>query len=76
MWQDYAITVIQFALAGAMLPALLGKEKPDRITCGLNGGLLVALAGIFATLDLLISAGSAALVALCWWVLLFQTRKP
>lgn len=74
VWQDYAITAIQFAFAGALLPAIFGTKKPDRWTCALTASLLYALAVIFLTLDLWLSTASSALVAAAWTVLLVQRR--
>lgn len=73
-WQDPTLAVIQLAFAGALLPAVLGRTKPDRWTCTLTATLLYALAGVLATLDLRWGAGTSALVAALWTALLMQRR--
>ena len=72
MWQDYAIMTIQWAFAVALVPALRGEAKPDRRTCAMTGGLLYALAAIFATLGLWAAVASSAVVANLWAALLIQ----
>lgn len=72
MWQDYAITAIQFAFIGALLPAVVGVNKPDKLTSAMNSALLYILALIFLTLSMHVSAISSAMVGVVWTVLLIQ----
>lgn len=73
-WQDLAISGIQLALSGALLPALFSSQKPDRVTCALNTVLLFALAGVMLSMSMFFSAGTGSAVAVCWLVLLLQER--
>lgn len=75
MWQDLAILIIQFAFAMALVPALVGPTKPDRVTCAMTGSLLYMLGAIFLTMGFWLSAGSSFLVAACWTILLLQRRN-
>lgn len=75
IWQDYAIMAIQFAFALALLPALVGEQKPDRWTCGLTGGLLYAFVFVVSTLGLKLAALGLLAAAGVWTVLLLQERK-
>lgn len=74
MWQDYAISLIQFAFAAALLPAVFGPTKPDRWTCVLTATLLYSLAAVLSTLGLWLGAASSALVGATWTLLLLQRR--
>jgi len=72
IWQDIAITVGCFILAGALVPTIRNKHKPEPLTSALTGGVLAVFAFAFATLGLWLSAVSQALCALLWLVLLAQ----
>ncbi len=75
IWQDVAIMVIQFSFALALMPAIIGKQKPDFWTCGLTSVLLYVMSSVMLTLDLWLSAGSSLLLACMWTVLWLQERE-
>lgn len=73
-WQDTLIAVGQVLFIIALVPALLGSSKPPRFTCLLTGGVLAAFAVAFGSLSLWWGSWSAAVCALCWFILLCQAR--
>lgn len=75
IWQDYAIMAIQFSFALALLPAVFGKEKPDRWACLMTSVLLYVMAFVMATLALKLASLSSFVVGTVWVILLVQRRS-
>lgn len=74
-WQDAVIAVGQALFAAALVPALLGTQKPPRSTCALTGLTLLAFAAAYGSLDLWGSASAASVCGVLWLVLLWQQRR-
>lgn len=71
-WQDISIMVGQFILAGALLPTILNKHKPEPLTSFVTGVVLAYFGLCFATLGGRLSAGAVMFVAVLWFILLVQ----
>lgn len=72
MWQDTVIAICNLAFVPAMLPTILGKDKPALSTSVLNAIIVSIIAFALATLDLWLAFSSAAIIALTWAVLAVQ----
>ncbi len=74
IWQDILMMVGGFIFSVALLPSVLGKEKPARSSCLITGTILTSYVVAMATLGLWLSAGATVLTATMWFVLLLQRR--
>jgi hypothetical protein len=74
-WQDGAIAACQLVFVIALVPAVLGQEKPPRSTCALTGAPLLVTATALATLELWWAASTMYACAALWWTLFFQGRR-
>ena len=72
MWQDTVIAVCQLAFVPALIPAVLGPDKPPLSTCILNVVIVTVLTATMATLHLWLATTTGALVALTWVILSVQ----
>jgi len=72
MWQDILFMVGNFILGAALIPTILAKEKPTRLTSGLTGVILLSYGVAFATLSLYLAAIAVIVNACMWLVLLIQ----
>ena len=75
VWQDIVIMVACFGFALALIPSILGKNKPARLSCLITVVLLTAIAVSFATLELWLSFWSEVTAIIAWGILLFQHRS-
>jgi len=75
IWQDVLMMLGGFSFSIALLPSVLGKNKPEKSSCLITGGILAFYVVAMATLGLWLSAGATALTAAMWLILLFQRRK-
>lgn len=73
-WQDAVIGIGQFLFTLALIPSILGDEKPARATCAMTAATLFVFTGAYWSMNLWLSAASCALCGTCWSVLLFQKR--
>lgn len=69
MWQDLVFSVGSVIFAIALLPSVLGPDKPDSRTSFLTGGILLVYVVAFATLGLWYAALTDAVVAVLWLIL-------
>lgn len=73
-WQDAVIAAGQAVFMLALLPAVVGREKPPRSTCLLTGVTLAVCAAALLMSELSWGGCAMALTAALWLVLLFQRR--
>lgn len=71
-WQDYVISGGQWLFILALLPALRAKEKPPVFTSLLTAAIVSSFSYAFATLALVMSTFSSAIVAVMWYLLAYQ----
>jgi amino acid permease len=74
IWQDIVIMIACFGFAIALVPSIIGKRKPEKLSCAITIILLIAIAISFATLGLWLSFGSEITAIVAWGILLFQKR--
>jgi biotin transporter BioY len=74
IWQDIVIMIACFSFALALIPSIIGKNKPEKNTCLFTIIGLAAIAVCFATLSLWLSFTSEIASITAWSVLLFQRR--
>lgn len=72
MWQDILFMVGNFTLGAALIPTILAKEKPTRLTSSLTSVILVSYCATFASLNLYLAAIAVGVNAVMWMVLLIQ----
>ena len=75
IWQDIVIMVACFGFAMALIPSIMGKNKPAKSSCLITVVLLTAIAVSFATLGLWLSFWSEITAIIAWGILLFQSRE-
>lgn len=72
MWQDLVLAILQGLTIVALVPTLLGKDKPEKTTSLFTSFILLAMAFIFLTMGLVYASVSAALAGVLWIVLFAQ----
>lgn len=74
-WQDIIIAAGQWVFLLALLPSILGKDKPALATSILTGIVLATFAITFATLSFWTSALSSVIVSIAWFTLAVQKYR-
>jgi hypothetical protein len=75
MWQDTVIAICQLSFLPAMLPSILGKDKPAFSTSLMNMLIVSTIVFCLATLHLWFSTATGVVNASAWTVLAFQTWR-
>ena len=71
-WQDIVLSVGSWIFIIALVPSLVGKDKPPVSTSFLTGIILLVYVGTYSTLHLWLSMASTGLLGVAWLVLGFQ----
>lgn len=71
-WQDWVLSAGLFIFSIALVPTILGKEKPALSTSFITGSVLLIFAFVYATLSLWFSAVSVIINGLLWLTLFVQ----
>lgn len=74
LWQDVLMSITSFGFACAMIPSIMGKSKPSRLTCLFTCVGLVANGLALGTLGLYAAFSSAIVTLFAWGILLAQKR--
>lgn len=74
-WQDIVLSVGSWVFIAALIPTILGTEKPALSSSVLTGLVLAVFAGVYGSLGLWTSALSAAALSAGWWVLAWQKYR-
>lgn len=74
-WQDIVIAICQLSFLPAMLPTLLGKDKPAFSTSLLNAVIVGIIVGCMLTLGLWFSAATGLITATIWAILAIQKYR-
>lgn len=74
-WQDVIFTLGSIGFSVALLPSVLGAEKPDVRTSAMTGSILAAFVVPYVSLSLWFSAASTAVLASLWMLLVAQRIK-
>ena len=73
-WQDWVISTVGWSFSLALLPSVLGKFKPAKLSCAWTGLGLLVVAVAMATLNLWLSCASNILCGSLWLIMFFQRR--
>lgn len=71
-WQDYVFTFGQIVFIVALIPSVVGKNKPALITSLTTGAVIALFSFTYATLTFWYSMTTTGLLALVWLYLGFQ----
>lgn len=71
-WQDIVISVGQLIFVLALIPSIVGKDKPAVSTSLINGLILTVFTFTFASLELWFSTISSAMISMAWFFLAIQ----
>lgn len=71
-WQDLVLTSGQIVFTMALLPTVLGKDKPAFSTSLINGIFLTIFTFTFMSLSLWLTAAGAAGTGIMWFILAYQ----
>jgi hypothetical protein len=74
-WQDLVLTAGSVVFLAALIPTILGPDKPARSTSASTGSVLLVFAATYLTLDLYFAASVTALTALAWLTIFVQSVK-
>lgn len=65
-WQDIVISIGQLIFVLALIPSIVGNDKPAVSTSLINGLILAIFTFTFASLGLWFSTISSAMISLAW----------
>lgn len=74
-WQDLVFSIGNWMFSVALIPTILGKEKPALSTSTVNSVVLFIFGFAFTTLSLWLSAASISLNGILWAILAFQKYR-
>lgn len=75
IWQDIVITAGTLILSVALIPTVLGKQKPPLLSSLPIAIVLATFAVSFTTLGMVASGAGAALQSLTWVILVVQRLR-
>lgn len=64
--QDAVLAAGSWLFVIALAPAMVSGPRPPRSTCVMTGGVLIAFAVVYASLDLWNAAVSSLVLGMCW----------
>ena len=71
-WQDFILTAASLVFSAALIPSVLGKDKPAFSTSLMTGTVLGVCSVVYATLSLWFTTFTTALVGILWLTLAVQ----
>jgi hypothetical protein len=71
-WQDWVIASGSLMMSMALIPSIVGHDKPALSTSLLTGTILALFAIVYSTLNLWFSTLSTSLIGMLWLILAFQ----
>ena len=72
IWQDAVLSAGGLVFSIAMIPTIVGKDKPALITSVSTAIVLTAFVFTYATLELWFAMSTTGLTALTWYIVTFQ----
>ena len=75
IWQDWVLSTGSLIFSIALVPTVLGKEKPAISTSLLTGSVLLIYAFVYATFSLWFSAISVMITGILWLTLLVKKYR-
>ena len=76
MWQDLVLGGTSLVLCVAMIPTILGRDKPNRWTAAMFVATLLTSASVMVNLELWLTAVTQYVGAVEWGITIFQRRRP
>ena len=73
-WQDLTMMAVGFMFSFFLIPSILGKEKPAKITCITTVSGMAVITVCMATLELWLTTVSYSLTTIAWAILAVQRR--
>lgn len=70
--QDTILSAGSLIFVIALIPTILGKDKPAFSTSIVTATVLMVFVGVYASLSLWFSATATAITAICWLTLTLQ----
>jgi hypothetical protein len=74
-WQDIVLGVGGFAFSIALLPTVLGKNKPAKTTSAMTSFFLWSFCSVYISYHLWLTLAAGMLSALTWTVIFIQSAK-
>lgn len=74
-WQEWVLTVGQIIFVFALLPTILGKDKPAFSTSFINGTVLATFAFTYFALFLPFAGVLSAIMSAAWYLLAIQKKR-
>lgn len=74
-WQDWVLAITVAAFNAALIPSVLGIDKPRLMTSVLTASFMIPQAIVFLSLSLWYSFAMACLNAILWMVLAIQKSR-
>ena len=74
-WQDVIITSGGFGFIVALIPTILGKNKPSRVTLVLNAAILLACAAVCFSKGMPFGAATVTVTATFWIIVAWQRHR-
>ena len=71
-WQDWVLTIAQIVFIAALIPSVLGKDKPAFSTSLINGFVMLVIGIVYVSLVLWFTAFSIFITASLWFTLAIQ----
>lgn len=71
-WQDIVLTLGSWVFIFALIPSVIGKDKPAFNTSLITGVTLLAFVFTYTSLSLWMTAFAQLIVAILWLVLAYQ----
>jgi len=75
VWQDIVIGLAQILFIPAMIPTLLGTDKPAFVTSAFNSMLVGIITFCLFSLELWFASATAAPICIIWAILAIQKRN-
>ena len=75
MWQDWVIAACQWGFALALVPTLLGDQKPEVVTALMTAILAAVVAVTLFTIPLFWAAIATASTSVIWFVITVQSVR-
>jgi len=72
IWQDYVLAIGNWLFAIALIPTIIGKDKPAFSTSIMTSVILTIFAFCYFSLGLKWGAMAMGFGALAWWILTIQ----
>jgi hypothetical protein len=75
IWQDIVLAIGSWIFIVALVPALIGKDKPPVSSSALTGAVLAVYVMVYLTLHLWISVASTTILSIAWLTLAVQKHR-